>query len=185
MTEFPSTLPPAPIARLEDLTKEVLDSALESSRRFVADERKEYTEEFVADERKERTGATNRNVRQSKFHSLIEPIGGYHAVKSNRQVLYSTPNIKSYSGPLDDYLCPPTMTSARISSVSETFHSQLTKGTESEWEEYRGWEEHAFAMDIGNVEEDYDYDYDVYAEEVPQIYSEAVSEAGESSGWSW
>ena len=84
-----STLPPAPIPRLEDLTKELLDSVMESSRKFVAEERNEIKDRkeilemgtinsrlpnfhsTMAAERKEKTESKKKNVRLPSFHSSI------------------------------------------------------------------------------------------------------------------
>mmetsp|Transcript_34571 Transcript_34571/g.81503 ORF Transcript_34571/g.81503 Transcript_34571/m.81503 type:complete len:357 (+) Transcript_34571:77-1147(+) len=177
---FSSTLPPAPIVRLEDLTQEVLDSAMESSRRLVADEQKEHNK------------AKKRNVRRAKFHSLIEPIGEDYAVKSNSRVLYSTPTIKSYSNvlnsrtkPLDDVIRRPGRISSGITPLSDSSRSYSIEERESQWEEYGSWEEHSFAMDFGDTEENYDNasgnDYVAYAQVEPEVYGDA----DEFSEWSW
>uniref|UniRef100_A0A7S4EGC2 Cathepsin propeptide inhibitor domain-containing protein n=1 Tax=Pseudo-nitzschia australis TaxID=44445 RepID=A0A7S4EGC2_9STRA len=176
-----STLPPAPIPRLEDLTKDLLDSVMESSRKVVAEEQKEIIEA-------DRRNTIFPQFRSSTAGKQCEVTAAEQA--SNPEVLESTPTIKSYFDvlnapmqPLDYFIPRPTLMSAALTSVSETFKSHLINEVESKWGEYTQWQEHAFAMDFGNYYETYNYenseDYVVYPEKESEVYGGV----GEYSGW--
>ena len=125
-----TVLPPAPVQRLEDLTKDVIDSVMKSSRRSIVEEQKEVTAAEIINPKV----SESATILTTYFDVLHAPMQ-----------------------PLDDFVLRPVLTSAAMTEVSETINigkSHLVEEVEP------GWGKYAYAMDFGDDEDcNYDYNY--------------------------
>lgn len=169
--EYPAdTLPPAPVLRLEDLTNDVLSSALEASRKSVADE----IESTVTTKETKYDSLVNGGVLHpekflswNNYENLLgvagEPAQEWGTKFRAGKIFASYFDFVSLKmeQPTVLDLLPPLMSSA-ITSWSQTIQANLVEQVEEEEEavDFGGWEQYAYAMNFedSNGEQTYYYE---------------------------
>jgi len=143
-----SALPAAPVKRLEDLTYEILESVMESSRKSIAmGTEKARSAEALTDASVQPEEYLSKNV----YTSLVEGTQRWKqeeedattAQNTNANTFDPTLIEASYLDllytpmqPPDDFVLRPALLSAAISSSSETIQKHLFEKVELGWEQY-------------------------------------------------
>jgi hypothetical protein len=138
----PETLEPAPIKSLEDLTKEVLESAMKSSRKAMAEKEEAILEIGKAESTEKFTNvqaiwrSMDEEIRSTEFHRLIPETYHTESVTSYTDLLYTQMQ------PLDGFVLRPALMSAAIVLSSETILNHLIEEIDD------GWEKYSYAIDF-------------------------------------
>ena len=152
--ESADTLPAAPVKRLEDLTQEVLDSAMASSRKYIAEKQRMKKE---AEKAKPVGIEPEKSLTKNVYKYLLETVRGLteeeweitRAQHTNPYGFQSNPIFMSYIDllyapmqPLDNFDVPPTHLSAAITPSLQTIQNYLIEEIDLEWAK------HAYAMNF-------------------------------------
>ncbi len=156
------TLPAAPIKSIEDLTKEVLQSAMEASRESVAEEQQEVMRTKKGMYSKLLAGSTihqEKSLPPMVYTYLLDATREKAARKLYQSTVESNPFSGSYIDfvytPMqqqDDFVLLPTLVSAAITSSSYTIQPYLI---EEEEDIDLGWDTYAYAFSFDDNEEYY------------------------------
>ena len=172
--EYPAdTLPPAPVMRLEDLTQEVLSSALDASRKSVTEEFQPSTalKEDKYDVllnggvlQPEKSLSWNSysyllDLASERAQELGTNIGAHKVFAS----YFDFVSLKMIQPDELDLL--PSLISSAMTSFSQTLKTHLIERVEEEQVEEEvvdmgGWEQYAYAMDFEDNSEEYTYYYE-------------------------
>mmetsp|Transcript_20223 Transcript_20223/g.41484 ORF Transcript_20223/g.41484 Transcript_20223/m.41484 type:complete len:316 (+) Transcript_20223:110-1057(+) len=159
-SELSATLPSAHIPQIEDLTRELLESVLDSSRRYVAEERNA----FIQKERSKTTKVFIDNtvhqeghfLTRNQYARLIDSVVRNKNKKfRDKKIILGSPGSSTIRAsyihhlytpmqPLDNFVRSPVFLSAAMTSVSETIQTNLIEKVDFEWEEC------AYAMNFGD-----------------------------------
>lgn len=158
------TLPAAPVKSIEDLTQEVLQSAMKASRESVAEEQQEVMKTKKSMYSKMLAGIT---IQQEKSLSPMVYTYLLDATKEKvaRKLHQNTFQSKAFPGsyidfvnvPMqeqDDFVLLPTLVSAAITSSSYTIQPYLIEEEEEENTDL-GWDTYAYAFSFDDNEEYY------------------------------
>ena len=161
LANFEETLPAAPVKRLEDLTKEVLDSAMEASRKAVAEElqskmtpkRSAYADMIAGGLASPEKSLSRKAYASLEWETTTRARNLHPSAIHQSNIMFLASYIDFVYAPMeqpDDFDLLPALLSAAITSSAQTILQSNLIDQEEEDDEILdlGWEAYAYAMDF-------------------------------------